>query len=113
MNLRARFTPGSRKPPRPDPVDSCGCAMGARFLAVAFAGSTAWYLSQWHAYSFGGICGRVLLVSFAAAVLGKIVGIVWFRLKHSRPSPLAAAKPPSSLGQAVDKRALANPGGRG
>lgn len=107
MNLRARFNPGKRTPAGPGPVDDCGCATGAQFMGVAFAGSTAWYLSRWYAYSVGGICGRVLLVSFAAAVLGKIVGIVRYRSKHSRSSP------PSRRRQAVDKHALANLGERG
>jgi hypothetical protein len=90
MNLRARFTPSREKPAGPGPADRCGCAMGAKFMGVGFAGSTAWNLYQWPAHSVGGMCGRVVLISFAAAILGKIAGIVWYRLRYAG---LPAVKP--------------------
>lgn len=63
--------------------DSCGCAMGAKFLAAGFIVSLAWYGWQWlvGSLSAGGACWRVALVSFAAAVAGKFVGIARFRMR--------------------------------
>jgi len=58
--------------------DSCGCAMGARFLAVALTGSSIWYGWQWQlsALSTGAALVRVLAVSFLASGVGKVFGIV-------------------------------------
>jgi hypothetical protein len=63
--------------------DSCGCAMGAKFLAAGLAFSLARYGWQWHAHALalGAACWRVGLVSFAAAVVGKFVGIARFRMR--------------------------------
>lgn len=62
--------------------DICGCAMGARFLAVALIGSMAWYGWHWRSsgLSVGGGLLRVMIVSFIAATAGKIVGIIQARL---------------------------------
>jgi hypothetical protein len=82
----------ARKLPRP--ADSCGCAMGARFLGLGFAGSTVWYLAHWHAFSIAGICGRVLAISFASAIIGKLIGLGLWRLTaaSSRPAALRRLK---------------------
>lgn len=66
--------------------DSCGCAMGARFLAVALILSTAWYAWHWNAsaLSIWSVLLRVLIWSVVAAFVGKIVGILSFRRRRSR-----------------------------
>jgi hypothetical protein len=58
--------------------DSCGCAMGARFLAAAMMASVAWYAAHWHSSGLttAAMLLRVTLLSFAAAAIGKIYGIV-------------------------------------
>lgn len=61
--------------------DSCGCAMGARFLAVGLVASILWYV--WHFpssnLSFWAVLLRVLVWSFVAASAGKIVGLIGWR----------------------------------
>lgn len=66
--------------------DQCGCAMGAKFFAAGWIASLAWYGWQWHAHALalGAACWRVVLVSFAAAVAGKLIGIARFRLRRTR-----------------------------
>jgi hypothetical protein len=68
--------------------DSCGCAMGARFLAVALVFASAWYAWHWHSsvLSVWAILLRALLWSSLAAVAGKIVGILVFRARRRKPS---------------------------
>jgi hypothetical protein len=68
--------------------DSCGCAMGARFLAVALIVSGAWYAWQGHAsmLSTGAIALRILGWSFLAALVGKVVGILVFRAQRRKLS---------------------------
>jgi len=65
-------------------IDSCGCAMSARFMAAGLALSAAWY--GWHLLvgevSLGGLLMRVLIVTFAAAAAGKIIGILRYRHRH-------------------------------
>lgn len=63
---------------RPDSKDTCGCAMGARFLAAALLISTVWYVWPWESshLSVGAVLVRVSLWSLLAAGTGKIVGIV-------------------------------------
>jgi hypothetical protein len=58
--------------------DSCGCAMGARFMVPGLLASAAWYGWQLHAgeVSFGGAVARVLAVTFVATSVGKIFGIL-------------------------------------
>ncbi len=67
--------------------DSCGCAMGARFLAVALVVASAWYAWYWHSFmlSIWAIVLRVLGWSLLASIVGKIVGILAFRF-HQRKS---------------------------
>ena len=77
--------------------DSCGCAMGARFLAFALVSSIAWYAWHWHSsmLSIWGILLRVLIWALIAACVGKIVGIVEFRLRSRRwrVKPISARLP--------------------
>ena len=77
--------------------DSCGCAMGAKFLAAGLIASVGWYGWQWHthALAFGAACWRVIVISFAAAVAGKFVGIARFRMRNAG----ARAKPVRALSQ--------------
>ena len=65
--------------------DRCGCAMGAKFLAVGLIASLAWYGWQWHAQMVAAkaVCWRVVLVSFAAAVAGKFIGIAHFHMRSA------------------------------
>jgi hypothetical protein len=69
--------------------DSCGCAMGARFLALALIVSSAWY--AWHGHmsmlSIWAIFLRILAWSFVAAMAGKVVGILFFRARRRNLSP--------------------------
>jgi hypothetical protein len=68
--------------------DSCGCAMGARFLAVALVFSSAWYAWQWHfsMLSIWAILLRVMGWSFLAAMAGKVVGILVIRARRETSS---------------------------
>ena len=69
-------------------ADSCGCAMGARFMAVGLLSSAAWYVWQWQSagLSLWSISWRIMLISFAAAAAGKIVGMIAFRITNgARP----------------------------
>jgi hypothetical protein len=81
LGSRARMTQGVRD-------DGCGCAMGAKFLGMALVASIGWY--AWHRHSFTlslwSVCWRVMLISFAAAAVGKIVGIAVFRTMTSTNS---------------------------
>jgi hypothetical protein len=63
--------------------DSCGCAMGARFLIAGLITSVLWYVLHGRVLglSMGGIILRILLWSFLAACVGKIVGIIRFSLR--------------------------------
>jgi len=79
-------------------IDSCGCAMSARFMAAGLALSVAWYALQFvaGAVSLGGMLARVLIVTFAAAAAGKIIGILRYRHRHrrsARRAPIVATTP--------------------
>ncbi len=65
--------------------DRCGCAMGAKFLAAGLIASLTWYGWQWHAQALAlkTVCWRVILVSFAAAVAGKFIGIARFHMREA------------------------------
>lgn len=62
-------------------TDSCGCALSAKFMVVGLAASAAYYGWQFGAdgVSFGGLVLRVALVTFVAAGIGKVVGILRHR----------------------------------
>lgn len=71
--------------------DSCGCAMGVRFLAVVLPVAVAWYEWRWHSglQSASSAMVKVLLCSFLASIVGKIFGLLMFyyrsRRIHIRP----------------------------
>lgn len=64
-------------------TDSCGCAMSAKFLVTAFILSGALYGWQFSIdqVSLGSFVGRVALITFIAAGVGKVVGILRYRLR--------------------------------
>jgi hypothetical protein len=75
-------------PPRKHPSaartfsgDRCGCAMGARFLGAALVVSTVWFAWHRREYSFTRAGVWILVFTFAAAILGKLVGIAIYRLR--------------------------------
>jgi hypothetical protein len=63
--------------------DSCGCAMGARFMGVGFLASAVFY--GWRFYenetSFSTLIIRTLIITFISAGLGKLTGISIHHLK--------------------------------
>ena len=80
-------------------ADSCGCAMGARFLGVALFASIVWCALHRREYSLVGAGVRILVVSFAGAILGKLVGIAvyQFRARMSRDAVAESARPSPPL----------------
>jgi hypothetical protein len=85
----------SWRPTRRPPVllaegDACGCAMGAKFLGVGLVSSIAWLAWHHHTHALHpwSVCWRVLLTAFLFATLGKLVGMLVFRLRQrSAPRP--------------------------
>jgi hypothetical protein len=71
---------------RSDAGDSCGCAMGAKFLAAGLILSILWYAWPGHASSLsvGGIVLRIFLWCFLAAGAGKLVGLAGYSLRQQR-----------------------------
>jgi len=61
--------------------DSCGCALSAKFLAVALFVSGGYYSWQFSTgdLSVGGLLMRVALITFVAATIGKLIGIMRYR----------------------------------
>jgi hypothetical protein len=57
--------------------------MGARFLGVTLVASIVWFALHWHEYSLIHAVARILIFAFAAAILGKLVGIAVYRLRAS------------------------------
>jgi hypothetical protein len=68
------------------PGDSCGCAMGSRFLAIALVLASAWYVCHWGSWplSVWAILLRVMAWGVLAAVVGKIVGMLTFKFQRIR-----------------------------
>jgi hypothetical protein len=64
--------------------DSCGCAMGARFLGVTLVASIVWFGWHWRERSLSRAGIQILVFAFAAAILGKLVGIAFYRLRKWR-----------------------------
>jgi hypothetical protein len=64
--------------------DHCGCAMSARFLGVTLIASMSWFAWHWKDYSLGRAGLRILLIAFAGAILGKLVGLALYRLLGKR-----------------------------
>jgi hypothetical protein len=76
--------PTPRKHPsasRTSSADSCGCAMGARFMGVTLVASIAWFTLHRHEYSVARAGVRILIFAFAGAVVGKLVGIAVYRFR--------------------------------
>ena len=71
---------------RPFDADKCGCAMGARFLVAALIGSSLWFLwlGATPTLSLAGALLRIFGGTFAAAALGKMVGMALHRIRESR-----------------------------
>ena len=71
---------------RSDAGDSCGCAMGAKFLAAGLVLSVLWFAWRGHGsgVSVGGTLVRILLWSFLAACAGKLVGLTRYSLRQQR-----------------------------
>ena len=69
--------------PRRVAPDSCGCAMGAKFLGLGLVASIAWYGWHWHAsdLSLWSMALRATLTSFAFAAVGKVVGMIAFKMR--------------------------------
>ena len=76
-------------------ADSCGCAMGARFLGVTLAASIVYFAWHGREYSLARAGVRILVFAFAGAILGKLVGIAAYRLRvrMSRDVTGAIARP--------------------
>lgn len=72
-------------------TDSCGCAMGARFLGVTLVASIVWFALHWHKYSLARAGARILIFAFVGAVLGKLVGIAVYRLRTRRLRDMVCA----------------------
>jgi hypothetical protein len=77
---------------KPGTTDSCGCALSAKFMLAALAASAAYY--GWRLavgnVSVAGLALRVALVTFAAASVGKVLGILLHRWRSkivSRSAP--------------------------
>jgi hypothetical protein len=68
--------------------DSCGCAMGTRFLAAALVACTVWYAWHWNALGLSGwaIALHMMMWCLLASGIGKIVGMLTFRFRSRKPS---------------------------
>ena len=66
--------------------DSCGCAMSARFLGAALVVAMLWYGWSWllAEISLWGVLWRVIVASFVAAALGKILGMALYARSNNR-----------------------------
>lgn len=77
-------TPVKHPANRTSSSDSCGCAMGARFLGGTLVASIGWFALHRHEYSLGRAGVRILIFTFAGAILGKLAGIAVYRLRTRR-----------------------------
>jgi len=72
---------------RPGPglrlIDSCGCAMSAVFMSFGLLGSVIWIAILWRAHpqSLWSMAWHVMAVAFAAAVVGKLLGMAAYRAR--------------------------------
>jgi hypothetical protein len=55
--------------------------MGARFLAIALVAASGWYVWHWRssALLLWQVGLRILIWSFVAATVGKVIGILLFK----------------------------------
>jgi len=114
---RARLTGEAHRAQRnaPRSADSCGCAMGAKFMLFGLLASAAWYGWQFHAGEvlLGGAVVRVLAVTFAAAGAGKVFGILRHRWDRRTPQARMVLRQPSLLPSAAGDLQLNEPSGEG
>jgi hypothetical protein len=63
--------------------DSCGCSLGAKFMAIALALSLVYdFVPHLHrTESTGDLILRTVVITFLAAGLGKIIGILHYKYK--------------------------------
>lgn len=63
--------------------DRCGCAMGARFLAVMLIASSVWYGWHWQETLLSPWATAAHMVVFAliASGIGKLVGILLYKYR--------------------------------
>ncbi len=66
---------------KPGTTDSCGCALSAKFMVAALVVSVTYYGWRFGStqVSLVGLVGRVALVTFVAAAVGKVAGILRHR----------------------------------
>jgi hypothetical protein len=85
--LRAKSARHPDRMARRNVGDSCGCAMGARFLGIALLVASTWYAWHWNSsmLSIWVVVLRVLGWSLLSSIGGKMVGILAFRF-HQRKS---------------------------
>jgi hypothetical protein len=71
--------------PRLQLIDSCGCAMSAVFMSFGILGAAIWIALLWrtHPQSPWSIAWRLILVTFAAAAVGKVFGILAYRMRNN------------------------------
>jgi hypothetical protein len=69
--------------------DACGCATGAVFLGVALVVTGGWYAWHWEASRLApwATVGHIIGTSMAAAIVGKVVGILLYQRRSRRGAP--------------------------
>jgi uncharacterized PurR-regulated membrane protein YhhQ (DUF165 family) len=69
--------------------DTCGCATGAVFLGVALVVTGGWYAWHWEAsrLALWATVGRIIGTSMAAAIVGKVVGILLYQRRSHGAAP--------------------------
>jgi hypothetical protein len=93
-------------------ADSCGCAMGARFLGATLVASIVWFAGHRHEYSLAHAGARILIFAFAGAILGKIVGIVAYRVRDYTLRDMVTAITRFSLPAVIGRRNKKEPRAR-
>lgn len=65
--------------------DRCGCAMGARFLAVVLPVSVLWYGWRWHAgaMSLSRMALWITIWSLLGSAVGKLVGLTLYLTRRN------------------------------
>jgi hypothetical protein len=76
--------------------DSCGCAMGARFLGATLVASIAWFAGHLREYAITRAGVRILIFSFVGAIVGKLVGIGAYRLRARASRVALTQKAPAT-----------------
>jgi len=68
--------------------------MSARFLGVTLVASivwSGWHWYEYHEYSVARAGVRIMIFTFAGAILGKLVGIAVYRLRGRRVRDMLSA----------------------